>query len=121
TSVALRSRTTDAAEGVPSTAIVAVAPPPAASTGARVRVSGLRLTPRRVSARVSLRSSVRVSVQRRAAGRWRTVATRLLRATRPGSVVARLRPLPAGRYRIVVRARAADGRATTRRATVRVR
>ena len=121
TSVALRSRTVDAAEGVPSAVVVGVAPGPGGPAGARVRVSGVRLTARRVSVRIGARASVRVRVQRRAAGRWRTVATRLVRSTGPGRVAVRLRPLRAGRHRVVVRARGADGRTTTVRVTATVR
>lgn len=91
---------------------------PARTAPARLRVSRLTLTRRRLGVRVSAAARVRVTVERRAVRRvrrggrsvrratWRSVRRPVLRAARAGTVRRAVR-LPAGRYRVTARATAA--------------
>ena len=113
--IVLRSRTTDPAGGVPGSRVVTVEP----ATRPGLRLTAVRLRAGEIRVRTSARATATVRVQRREGRRWRTVRTATLRGT--GTLRARLRALPAGRYRVLVRARAESGAAASRRATMVVR
>lgn len=108
---------------------------PAGGTGAaaRLRVSRVALTRRRVSLRVSASARVRVTIARRVVRRvrsggkvvrrasWRVVRRPVLRATKARTVRRAVR-LPAGRYRVTAKATAPGVRSSpTVRRTVRLR
>lgn len=91
--------------------------PGARPSRARPRVTRIRLTARRLSLRVSSPATVRVAIARRAVRRvrvggrvrtrvaWRTVRRVSATAPRRATTIRRaLRRLPAGRYRVAVRA-----------------
>jgi len=112
----LRSRTTDAGGGVVAAGRVVVAP-----AASRLTLRTVRLASRTVRVRVSTASTVRIRVQRRKASRWVTVRRRTMRARTAGVVRGTVRTLPAGRYRVLVDARDADGGKAVARRTVTLR
>lgn len=107
----------------PCTTAAPAAPAPRASR-ARPRVTRISLSARRLGLRVSSPATVRVAIARRtAAGGWRTARRLSLSTARPRTTLGRrLRRLPGGRYRVVVRVRSrASGRSRTVRAQRSVR
>ncbi|WP_320668700.1 alpha/beta hydrolase-fold protein [Patulibacter defluvii] len=104
---------------VPNVPCTAAASPAAPASRARPRVTRIRLTAGRLALRVSSPATVRVAIERRGdRGGWRTARRLSLTSDRRWATLRRsLRRLPAGRYRVVVRARS---RASGRTRTVRV-
>jgi ABC-2 type transport system ATP-binding protein len=94
-------------------AVPAGAPAPATRPRAP-RATAVRLTRRRVSARLAGAARVRATVERRVGRRWKAVRTATVTVRRAGRATVRLRrALPAGRYRVRLRVTRSGTRART--------